>query len=430
MKISFLLIILGFSQVLGQNYGSLTESKPKREDQLDNKIEVVNNNLEDSEDAPSELEHSVKGTPPQSKTECDVRGTTCSRGEDCKPCSECPNGSYCDLEWDLQYPGSGIHPCKCNEYYNSMDFFNAKSDKVQIENEGKIVELEENVNNNLEYAEAEPSELAQPKTECRKWFTFCSSNKDCNQCSDCPHGAYCELEYNTDSGRKTYSSCECFAQPQCDDSCFSDEDCEQCSNCSNGAYCDIPRDPGFNIGSFSCECLDDNYEYDNSMDYLNAKSDKVQSENEDKVIELGEMVSNNLEHSEAGPLELAQPETECGYYCEPSCSSDEDCKKCSNCPNGAYCDHEQCTDESGKIGYPTCLCSEDYLSPSQLAQWTTRCGVFEISCSMDEHCKECSDCPNGGYCDLEYINKYGKLGGACDCIEAGMTEGQKFWGGK
>ena len=362
MKISFLLIILGFSQVLGQNHESLTESKPKREDQLDNKIEVVNSNLADSEDAPSELElHTRKGTPPQSKTECDVRGTTCSRGEDCKPCSECPNGSYCDLEWDLQYPGSGIHPCKCNEYYNSMDFFNAKSDKVQIENEGKIVELEENVNNNLEYAEAEPSELAQPKTECRKWFTFCSSNKDCNQCSDCPHGAYCELEYNTDPGRKTYSSCECFAQPQCDDSCFSDEDCEQCSNCSNGAYCDIPRDPGFNIGSFSCECLDDNYEYDNSMDYLNAKSDKVQSENEDKVIELREMVNNNLADSEA--------------------------------------------------------------APSELAQWTTECGVFEISCSMDEHCKECSDCPNGGYCDLDYITNSGKWG-ACDC------KLQKFRGGK
>ena len=56
MKIFFLLIILGFSQVLGQNYGSLTESKPKREDQLDNKIEVVNNNLADLEDAPLELE--------------------------------------------------------------------------------------------------------------------------------------------------------------------------------------------------------------------------------------------------------------------------------------------------------------------------------------------------------------------------------------
>ena len=56
MKIFFLLIILGFSQVLGKNYGSLTESKLKREDQLDNKIEVVNNNLADLEDAPLELE--------------------------------------------------------------------------------------------------------------------------------------------------------------------------------------------------------------------------------------------------------------------------------------------------------------------------------------------------------------------------------------
>ena len=35
MKVSILLIILGFSQVLGRNYGSLTESKSEREDQLD-----------------------------------------------------------------------------------------------------------------------------------------------------------------------------------------------------------------------------------------------------------------------------------------------------------------------------------------------------------------------------------------------------------
>ena len=86
----------------------------------------------------------------------------------------------------------------------------------------------------------------------------------------------------------------------CDKSCYSSEDCEKCSNCSNGAYCDI-RDPGFSgyKGLFPCECFDDDYEYDNSMDYFNAKSDEVQSENEDKIIELEEMVSNNLVESEA-----------------------------------------------------------------------------------------------------------------------------------
>ena len=37
MKVSFLLIILGFSQVLGRNYGSLMESKSEREDQIEGK---------------------------------------------------------------------------------------------------------------------------------------------------------------------------------------------------------------------------------------------------------------------------------------------------------------------------------------------------------------------------------------------------------
>ena len=195
MKIFFLLIILGFSQVLGQNYGSLTESKPKREDQLDDKIEVVNNNLADLEDAPLELE---------------------------------------ELENNL-----GWEPA-----IDRVPFF-------------------------------------KHNNSCRDWFIFCSSDEDCKQCSDCPNGAYCEPEYITDSGRKTYPSCECFAQPQCDDSCSSHEDCEQCSNCSNGAYCDIPRDPGFSIGfktggkPFSCKCSNDDYEYDNSVDYFNTKSDKV-----------------------------------------------------------------------------------------------------------------------------------------------------------
>ena len=78
---SFLLIILGFSQVLGRNYGSLTESKSERE----------------------------------------------------------------------------VH-----EYDNSMDYFNARSGQVRIENKNKMIEMEEKVN--LEYSEAAPSEFAtKPK---------------------------------------------------------------------------------------------------------------------------------------------------------------------------------------------------------------------------------------------------------------------------
>ena len=58
MKVSFLLIILGFSQVLARNYGSLAESKSEREDQIegksseDNNIEMgemVNNKMATSE---------------------------------------------------------------------------------------------------------------------------------------------------------------------------------------------------------------------------------------------------------------------------------------------------------------------------------------------------------------------------------------------
>ena len=43
MKVSFLLIILGFSQVLGRNYGSLTESKSEREDRMEGKSNEDNN---------------------------------------------------------------------------------------------------------------------------------------------------------------------------------------------------------------------------------------------------------------------------------------------------------------------------------------------------------------------------------------------------
>ena len=62
MKVSFLLIILGFSQVLALKYGSLTESKSEREDQIegknseDNDIEMgemVNNKMASSEAARS-----------------------------------------------------------------------------------------------------------------------------------------------------------------------------------------------------------------------------------------------------------------------------------------------------------------------------------------------------------------------------------------
>ena len=55
MKVFYLLVILGFFQVFGRNHEPLTASKFEREDQLDNKIEVVNNNLAESEAEPSEL---------------------------------------------------------------------------------------------------------------------------------------------------------------------------------------------------------------------------------------------------------------------------------------------------------------------------------------------------------------------------------------
>ena len=282
MKIFFLLIILGFSQVLGKNYGSLTESKLKREDQLDNKIEVVNNILADLEDAPLDFEEF-----------CD---DSCFSDEDCEQCSNCSNGAYCDIRDPGFSIGFRSFPCECfdddYEYDNSMDYFNAKSDEVQSENEDKIIELEEMVSNNLVDSEAASSELSQPKTECDKWETSCSSNEDCKQCSDCPNGAYC-IPHINDAGTKIYPSCECYY---------------------------------------------DYYEYDNSMDDFNAKSDEVlQSENEDKVIELEEMVRNNLVDSEAALSELSQPKTECDKW-GTSCSSHDDCKQCSDqCPTGAVC---------------------------------------------------------------------------------------------
>ena len=77
-----------------------------------------------------------------------------------------------------------------------MDYFNAKSDEVQSENEDKIIELEEMVSNNLVDSEA-------PSSECQIWKTDCSSDDDCKQCDDqCPkRGAYCDIY--------TFRACEC-----------------------------------------------------------------------------------------------------------------------------------------------------------------------------------------------------------------------------
>ena len=120
-----------------------------------------------------------------------------------------------------------------------MDDFNAKSDEVQNEKEDKIIELEEMVNNNLEYSEMAPSKLAQPKKECDYVDYYddvkigCSSTEDCKQCMDCPEGSpevFCDLNFDFDSD-----------------------------------------------GPF-CQC--DEYIILHSMDDFNAKSEEVQSENE------------------------------------------------------------------------------------------------------------------------------------------------------
>ena len=81
-----------------------------------------------------------------------------------------------------------------------------------------------------------------------------------------------------------------------------------------------------------------NYEYDNnSMDDFNAKSDNVQSDSGDKIIELEEMVNNNLQYSEAEPFDPFEPfEKECGINDSLFCNSHEDCKQCHDCP--AKCD--------------------------------------------------------------------------------------------
>ena len=83
-----------------------------------------------------------------------------------------------------------------------MDDFNAKSDNVQSESEDKIIELEEMVNNDLEYSEAEPQhsrfpDLSRPRKVCGIHDSrFCSSHQDCKQCHDyCSNGAECDLRW-------------------------------------------------------------------------------------------------------------------------------------------------------------------------------------------------------------------------------------------
>ena len=135
MKVSILLIILGFSQVLGRNYGSLTESKSEREDQIeeksseDNNIEMgemVNNKMASSEAARSGIMCRARHCTPQfapseleqPKTECDyIYGnglkTRCSSNEDCKECSDCPEGVWeCDLKLESDTDGPF---CQCDD---------------------------------------------------------------------------------------------------------------------------------------------------------------------------------------------------------------------------------------------------------------------------------------------------------------------------
>ena len=65
------------------------------------------------------------------------------------------------------------------------------------------------------------------------------------------------------------------------------------------------------------------------------QSEGISSDNNN--IEIGEMINNNLEYSEAAPSELSHPKTDC-FDWKTSCSSDDDCKQCSDqCSNGAGC---------------------------------------------------------------------------------------------
>ena len=115
--------------------------------------------------------------------------------------------------------------------------------------------------------------------------------------------------------------------------CSSDDDCKQCSDCPEGVSCSLNFSFESDTSGPFCHCVEvRNYiEYDNRMDDFNAKSDNVQSESEDKIIELEEMENNNLEYLEAAPSELEQAKKKCG-----SCSSNDDCN-CPDCPKGAGC---------------------------------------------------------------------------------------------
>ena len=75
--------------------------------------------------------------------------------------------------------------------------------------------------------------------------------------------------------------------------------------------------------------------------------------------------------TEIAPSELEQPKKECDYKYQyqygngmkTRCSIDEDCKQCSDCPNGANCradcdpdDPVWCDFESG----PICQCDDGF----------------------------------------------------------------------
>ena len=105
---------MGFSQVLGRNYGSLTESKSEREDQIegksseDNNIEMgemVNNKMASSEAARPELEQPV--------IKCHYGHTGppnyCNTDWECRKCTDCPNTGLCNRSY---WTGAG--KCFCN----------------------------------------------------------------------------------------------------------------------------------------------------------------------------------------------------------------------------------------------------------------------------------------------------------------------------
>ena len=64
--------------------------------------------------------------------------------------------------------------------------------------------------------------------------------------------------------------------------------------------------------------------------------------------------------TEIAPSELEQPKTECDYMygngTKTRCSSDEDCKQCSDCPEGVWCGHNFESDTDG----PFCQCDDGF----------------------------------------------------------------------